>query len=97
MTFGLWDTALKFLSPGPRSEVTDHLVEGLKGKHPEAVYIEDESLLYGPTDYTPPGVFYLIDEKMIFDAATKIKGSAGPSGDGCRAISNNPLLQEFQG
>ena len=24
--------------------------------------------------------FYLIDEKMIFDAATKTKGSAGPSG-----------------
>ena len=24
--FGLWDTALKFLSPGPRSDVTDHLV-----------------------------------------------------------------------
>ena len=23
--FGLWDTALKFLSPGPRSDVTDHL------------------------------------------------------------------------
>ena len=22
---GLWDTALKFLSPGPRSDVTDHL------------------------------------------------------------------------
>ena len=25
VSFGLWDTALKFLSPGPRSEVTDHL------------------------------------------------------------------------
>ena len=23
---GLWDTALKFLSPGPRNDVTDHLV-----------------------------------------------------------------------
>ena len=22
---GLWDTALKFLSPGPRIDVTDHL------------------------------------------------------------------------
>ena len=22
---GLWDTALKFLSPGPRNDVTDHL------------------------------------------------------------------------
>ena len=26
VSFGLWDTALKFLSPGPRSDVTDHLV-----------------------------------------------------------------------
>ena len=25
-SFGLWDAALKFLSPGPRSDVTDHLV-----------------------------------------------------------------------
>ena len=26
VSFGLWDTALKFLSPSPRSDVTDHLV-----------------------------------------------------------------------
>ena len=25
MRVGLWDTALKFLSPGPRNDVTDHL------------------------------------------------------------------------
>ena len=25
VSFGLWDTALKFPSPGPRNEVTDHL------------------------------------------------------------------------
>ena len=25
VSFGLWDTALKFPSPGPRSDVTDHL------------------------------------------------------------------------
>ena len=25
VSFGLFDTALKFLSPGPRSDVTDHL------------------------------------------------------------------------
>ena len=28
VSFGLWDTALKFLSPGPRNDVTDHLVRG---------------------------------------------------------------------
>ena len=30
VSFGLWDTALKFLSPGPRSDVTDHL-ESING------------------------------------------------------------------
>ena len=25
VSFGLWDTTLKFLSPGPRNDVTDHL------------------------------------------------------------------------
>ena len=25
VSFGLWDTALKFLSPGRRNDVTDHL------------------------------------------------------------------------
>ena len=57
--------------------LTPEVLEGLKEKHPEAADIADESLLYGPF---PPGVLDLIDEKMIFDAATKTKGSAGPSG-----------------
>ena len=60
--------------------LTPEVLEGLKEKHPEAADIADESLLYGPIDYIPPGVFDLIDEKMIFVAATKTKGSAGPSG-----------------
>ena len=60
--------------------LTPEVLEGLKEKHPEAADIADKSLLYGPIDYIPPGVFDLIGEKMIFDAATKTKGSAGPSG-----------------
>ena len=60
--------------------LTPEVLEGLKGKHPKAADIADESLLHGPIDYNPPGVFDLIDEKMIFDAVTKTKGSAGPSG-----------------
>ena len=31
---GLWDTALKFLSPGPRNDVTDHLVMRLRSNLP---------------------------------------------------------------
>ena len=60
--------------------LTPEVLDGLKGKHTESADIGDESLLYGPIDYIPRGVFDLIDEKMIFDDATKIKGSAGPSG-----------------
>ena len=60
--------------------LTPDVLEGLKEKHPAAADIADDSLLYGPTDNISPGVFYLIDEKMIFYAATKTKGSAGPSG-----------------
>ena len=32
VSFGLWDTALKFLSPGPRSDVTDHLEKDDRSK-----------------------------------------------------------------
>ena len=53
--------------------LTPEFLEGLKEKHPEAADIADESLLYGPIDYIPPGVFGLIDEKMISRAV----------GDGC--------------
>ena len=55
-------------------------LEALKEKHPPAAEIEDECLLYGPLDQIPPNIFYCIDERMIFDAAMKTKGSAGPSG-----------------
>ena len=60
--------------------LTPEVLEGLKEKHPEEADIADESLLYGPINYIPAGVFDLINEKMIFDAATKTKGSPGASG-----------------
>ena len=60
--------------------LTLEVLEGLKEKHPETADIADKSLLSGPIYYIPPDVFDLINEKMIFDAATKTKGSAGPSG-----------------
>ena len=61
-------------------KLTPEVLEGLKEKHPEEADIADESLLYGPIDYIPAGVFDLIDGEMIFDAATRTKGSPGPSG-----------------
>ena len=42
--------------------------------------IEDESLLNGPVDRVPTGIFDLINEQMIYDAAMRTKGSSGPSG-----------------
>ena len=60
--------------------ITPEVLEGLKEKHPEAADIAHESLFYGPVDYISPGFFDLIDEKTIFDATTKTKGSVGPSG-----------------
>lgn len=60
--------------------LTPEVLEGLKEKHPEAADIADESLLHRPIDYITPSVFDLTDEKMIFDATTKTKGLADPSG-----------------
>ena len=48
--------------------------------HPEAADIAEESLLHGPVDYIPPNVYDLIDEEMIYNSASKTKGSAWPSG-----------------
>ena len=56
VSFGLWDTALKFLSPDPRSDVTDHLVNMLsllptshrKGKRDGAVELALASHQCGP-------------------------------------------------
>ena len=36
--------------------------------------------MHGPVDYIPPNVYDLIDEEMIYNSASKTKGSAGPSG-----------------
>ena len=44
MRIGLWDTALKFLSPGPRNDVTDHLVEVTYKARGAVFYHPDETL-----------------------------------------------------
>ena len=45
VSFGLWDTALKFLSPGPRNDVTDHLVHS--NRQTTATLGTEESVRYG--------------------------------------------------
>ena len=42
VSFGLWDTALKFLSPGPRSDVTDHLASLERSRW----LLEDDHVLF---------------------------------------------------
>ena len=56
------------------------VLEELEKKHPSAAEIREECLLNGPTDQIPPNIFDLINEQMIYDAALKTKGSAGPLG-----------------
>ena len=51
VSFGLWDTALKFPSPGPRSDVTDHL---------EILFITSLTLQQMSPDETHPGTKYII-------------------------------------
>ena len=75
--------AMKLLDNESSSGLLDlspDVLRGLHDKHPEAADIAEESLLHGPVDYIPPNVYDLIDEEMIYNLASKTKGSAGPSG-----------------
>ena len=36
--------------------------------------------MHGPVDYIPPNVYDLIDEEIIYNSASKTKGSAWPLG-----------------
>ena len=80
---GKISAALKFLemetSKGILS-LTDDILEELKGKHPHAATIQEDSLLYGPIDYISPNILDSIDEDIVYKAALNTKGAAGPSG-----------------
>ena len=80
---GKFTAAIKMLDRENSSglfQLSDEVLTQLKEKHPSPAEIEEESLLHGPIDLVPPGIFDLIDEHRIFDSALKTKGSAGPSG-----------------
>ena len=64
-------------SSGPLT-LTPEVLEKLKAKHPQVSEVMDECLLQGPVNFVPPGIFYVIDEQKIHEAAMKTKGSAGP-------------------
>ena len=42
--------------------------------------VEENSLLFGPLQHIPSYYFDAIDEQSIFNAASRTKGAAGPSG-----------------
>ena len=80
---GKLSAAIKFLDKESSAGLLDpspEILEGLKEKHPPASEVKDESLLNGPVDRVPPSIYDLINEQMIYDAAMRTKGSAGPSG-----------------
>ena len=61
-------------------DLSPDVLRGPHDKHPEAADIAEESLLHGPVCYIPANVYDLTDEEMIYNSASKTKGSAGPSG-----------------
>ena len=80
---GKLSAAMKLLDNESSSGLLNLSPDVLRGphdKHPEAADIAEESLLHGPVDYIPPNVYDLIDEEMIYNSASKTKGSAWPSG-----------------
>lgn len=65
----------------PRAlSISPEMMEELKLKHPPSVEIEEDSVFYGPVDFNLRNIFDQIDEIMIYNAAMRTKGSAGPSG-----------------
>ena len=80
---GKLSAAMKLLDNKSSSGLLNLSPDVLRGphdKHPEAADIAEESLLHGPVCYIPPNVYDLTDEEMIYNSASKTKGSAGPSG-----------------
>ena len=80
---GKVSAALKFLdkesSAGPL-KCSGSVLKELEEKHPDSMPLQDESLLHGPIINLPEYCFDAIDERDIFTAALKTRGSAGPSG-----------------
>ena len=60
--------------------LTDDVMKQLWEKHPEAQEAQLGILAFGPTEQVPDSIFQKINEKMVREAALKIKGSGGPSG-----------------
>ena len=80
---GKLSAALKVLDEESSNRVlqcTKEVLNELKLKHPTAAEIEDNSLLSGPVQNIPSCFFDGIDEHAIFNAASRTKGAAGPSG-----------------
>ena len=76
---GKLSAAMKLLDNESSSGLLDlspDVLQGLHDKHPEAADIVEESLLYGPIDYTPPNVYVLIDKESIYNSASKTRAQS---------------------
>jgi len=60
--------------------LNDSVIKELKEKHPMATIADPTILLDGPVPFIDPVMFHDLDESVIVKAASRTKGSAGPSG-----------------
>ena len=92
MMEGKVHAALRLLSKAESlgvADLTPETMQKLADLHPNAIPASESVLKTGELPYFDPIVFTNIDEQSIAKAATKTKGSAGPSGldaDGWRRI-----------
>ena len=74
--------ALRFLDENAENAVlkpTNEVLGKLKILHPAQADVLPNSLLNGPLQQPSPAHFNVINEQDVFKAASKTKGSGGPS------------------
>ena len=80
---GQIDSTLRYLSvddSGGVLPLTDDIVRQLREKHPGAQRAKLGSLLFGPVEDIPDSVYQEINGELVREAASRTKGSGGPSG-----------------
>ena len=86
---GKLSAAIKLLDAESSSglmDITQEVIEALKDKHPVAAEVQPESLLNGPTDIIPAGIFDLIDEKNYLGCRNENEGICRTFRNGCGTV-----------
>jgi len=82
MELGKIKQAMKLLSSNSCKgmlELSDETLSQLIVKHPESEPLHEDFLLHGPIKNVNPIIYDEIDESLVFKAANKTDGAAGPS------------------